>query len=394
VVLLIAGIAVFAPAALLSAVPPMVVKLRLATLAETGTVVGRVSAVGTVGAIGGTFLAGFVLVAQLRVTTVLLSLAALLAIVGAWLTWRLRRRPRDIAVPVVLALLGATLSLTAPQRCEAETAYHCATVWTDGNRPTGRVLELDNLRHSYVDLAEPRWVEFEYLRAIAAAVDVFRPSGASLRALHVGGGGYTLPRYLEATRPGSSSHVLEIDPGVTRLAQRRLDLVLGGGITAASQDGRVGLRREPSGSRDLVVGDAFGGVAVPWHLTTRESVREVARVVGEQGLYAVNVIDYQPLAFARSEVATIAAEFAHVAVVATPETLARAGGGNVVVLASQSPLPVEALRERLRSQVPSWDLLVGADAVRGFVAGAEVLTDDFAPVDQLLTPNPPPVAAG
>jgi spermidine synthase len=293
----------------------------------------------------------------------------------------------------VLALLGSGLALGAPRACEVETAYHCATVWVDGSRTTGRVLELNSLRHSYVDLADPRWLEFEYVRAIASAVDVWRPAGDPVRALHLGGGGFTLPRYLEATRPGTSSHVLEIDPGVTELAQERLDLVLGNGITAAALDARIGLRREPSGGRDVVVGDAFGGVAVPWHLTTRETVRDVARVLGAGGLYAVNVIDYPPLGFARAEITTIAAEFAHVAVVATPETLTREGGGNIVILASQAPIPVDALRARLGTQVAGWDLLDGAQRVRDFVGAARVLTDDFAPVDQLLTPYPPPPAS-
>jgi len=165
--------------------------------------------------------------------------------------------------------------------------------------------------------------------------------------------------------------------------------VLGDGITTTNQDGRIGLAREQTASRDLVVGDAFGGIAVPWHLTTRETVRDIGRVLGERGLYAVNVIDYPPLRFAKAEVATIAAEFGHVAVAATPESFVGRDGGNLIVFASRSPLPIEALQARLRAEVPSWELLSGAERVRDFIGSARVLTDEFAPVDQLLTPNPP-----
>ena len=58
-VFLVLAVALFAPASLLAAVTPMVTKLRLATLAETGTVVGRLSAYATVGGIAGTVLTGF-----------------------------------------------------------------------------------------------------------------------------------------------------------------------------------------------------------------------------------------------------------------------------------------------------------------------------------------------
>jgi spermidine synthase len=384
-VLLVAAVAVFAPAALLSAVSPMVVKLRLATLAETGTVVGRLSGIGTAGAIFGTFLCGFVLVAALPTSLILLGLGTLLLAAGVVAALRLRRL-RPGAGPLAGAVLGGAATLLAPPVCDLETAYHCARVVADPARPTGRVLELDTLRHSYVDLADPRHLEFAYVRAIAAATDVHRPVDTPVRALHVGGGGLTLPRYLAAARPGSDSRVFEIDAGVVEVDRSRLGFTEGNGIEVRVQDGRVGLTREPAASRDVVVGDAFGGLSVPWHLTTREAVADVRRVLVPGGLYAVNVIDYPPLAFARAEVATLAAQFEHVAVAARPQVLDRRGGGNLVLLTSDRPLPLAALRARMAATVPEYALLSGDRELAAFVGDARELTDDFAPVDQLLTP--------
>src|SRR5687767_15502018 len=54
-VVAITAIVFFAPAAVLSAASPTVVKLQLHSLGETGSVVGRLSAIGTAGAILGTF---------------------------------------------------------------------------------------------------------------------------------------------------------------------------------------------------------------------------------------------------------------------------------------------------------------------------------------------------
>ena len=153
------------------------------------------------------------------------------------------------------------------------------------------------------------------------------------------------------------------------------------------EDARLGLLRLATDSRDLVVGDAFGGVSVPWHLTTREALAEVHRVVRPDGLYAANLIDNGPLGFARAEVATIRETFDHVAVAADPVTLARTAGagGNIVVVASDAPLDLPALRAALAGRDLDWGVIDGAE-LDAWVGDAMVLTDDHAPVDQLLTP--------
>jgi spermidine synthase len=129
--------------------------------------------------------------------------------------------------------------------------------------------------------------------------------------------------------------------------------------------------------------DAFGGVAVPWHLTTRELVADVHRVLRPDGIYAVNIIDFGPQKFLKAEIRTVAEEFENVAVISTAEALAGKAGGNFVLVASDQALPVDELRTRLANRA---DVLDGAGAVRRFVGDAPLLTDDFAPVDQLLTP--------
>lgn len=383
-VLLIAALAVFAPAALLSAVTPMVVKLRLATLSETGSVVGRLSGIATLGALVATFATGFLLVAAFPTSVILLVLGSALILLGILLTVRLRG-PAAVAGPLVLAVIAGVAAMTAPTPCDVETAYHCARVVQDDSRPTGRILQLDTLSHSYVDLADPTYLEFGYIRGIASVVDAVKPEGR-IRALHLGGGGLTFPRYLDATRPGSENLVLEIDQGVVDLDMRRLGLRLGEGLSVEVQDARVGLAEESSSSRDLVVGDAFGGLTVPWHLTTRETVDDVRRVLTPDGLYLVNVIDYPPLRFAAAEVATIADVFSHVVLVARPPVLRGEDGGNLVIVASDRPLSGEGITEELSRRAPELDLLAAPTAVEAFIGSARILTDDFAPVDQLFTP--------
>ncbi|MEU7945442.1 fused MFS/spermidine synthase [Micromonospora taraxaci] len=390
-ILLLVALAVFVPAALLAAVTPLVVKLQLADLRRTGQVVGRLSGIGTLGGITATLLTGFVLVAALRSTVILLTLAIALGLVGIGLGWYLRRQePTELPGPArtraalaVLGLVGAGLTTIAPNPCDIETAYHCARVASDPNRPTGRTLLLNSAQHSYVDLADPKHLEYAYTKWIGAVADVTVPAGQRLDALHLGGGGFTVPGYLTATRPGTENVVFEIDGGLVELGKQELGVRTGPELRAVVGDARMLVAGEPTDSRDLVVGDAFGHLVVPWHLATREMAAEIRRVTRPGGVYVQNVIDYPPLRFIRAELATVAAEFRHVALIAPPEALAEQQGANFLIVGSDAPLPLEAVRARLSEVDPKVSLLSGAELTE-FVGSALVLTDDYAPVDQLL----------
>jgi hypothetical protein len=153
-VVVLAVLAVFVPAALLSAITPVVVKLQLADMKHTGRVVGRLSSIGTLGGITATFVTGFVLVAALPTSTILLVLALVLAAVGAALWWKLGgpaspawqgwrsfvRRPGGAAGVAVLVLAGVGVTAAVPTPCDIETAYQCARIEADANRPGGRLL--------------------------------------------------------------------------------------------------------------------------------------------------------------------------------------------------------------------------------------------------------------
>jgi spermidine synthase len=258
-------------------------------------------------------------------------------------------------------------------------------VFTDPARDTGQVLVLDTLQHSYVDVTDPTYLQYQYVRAIAAVTDVLAPEGEPLSALHLGGGGLTLPRYLEEVRPGTESLVVEVDPGVVAIDREQLGLETSARLRVRVADGRVGLGEEAPGVRDLVVGDAFGGLSVPWQLTTREAVELIDRALADDGVYAVNLIDHPPLEFVRAELATLRAVFPHVVLLARIPVLAGEDGGNVVAVASRSPIPAEEIAERLSDRELVWRVMEGADLDQ-FVGDAPVLTDDFAPVDQLLNP--------
>jgi spermidine synthase len=368
----------FLPAALLSAVSPVVVKIRLASLERTGSVVGSFSAIGTAGAIFGTFVTGFVLIAAFPTRPIVLGIGFALTLGGLGI-WLGRSRWASVGVLTLATILGFAL-VSGDGPCDYETTYHCAQVEIDQARPSGRLLILDRGHNSYVDLADPTHLEFRYLQAMVDVVDAETPPGP-IDVVSIGGGGFTLPRYLDSTRPGSLQKVLEIDSRLVDIG--RADLGFEDEAVVVIDDARRSLKKVEPGSLDLVVGDAFSGLSVPWHLTTVEFVEEIAARLRPDGIYTVNVIDYDEAMFARSAIATLDEVFVHVAVMAPPGYFDGSQGGNYVLVASNRPLDVPAIEWEIASRAGSEVVVTGDDLTR-FIGGATSLVDDFAPVDQMI----------
>ncbi|SCL35587.1 Spermidine synthase [Micromonospora nigra] len=245
----------------------------------------------------------------------------------------------------------------------------------DPDRRTGRRLLADGIEQSYVDIADPRHLHFEYVRRIAALADLAAPPGRPLAVLHLGGGALTLPRYLAATRPGSTQLVVERDPAVVDLVGRELPDPPPQ-VRVHVADAREAVADAPAGAYDLVVGDVYRAARMPGHVTTVEFVAAVARILRPQGQYVVNVTDLPPLVFARVQAATLRAVFADVCLVADRRMLRGRRYGNLVFAAAHRPgdLPVQRLAARAaRDPVPGG--VRHAGALDAFVAGARPVTD-------------------
>jgi hypothetical protein len=380
------GLAVAAfllPALVLSAVTPTVVKLQLRDLDHTGAVVGRLSGIGTLGALVGTFLTGFVLVADFPTKPIVFAVGGALVTMGVALWVWLSRRDRVVVGVLLTAAIAATaLAVGADDPCAIESAYSCLRVTRDLDRPGGRILWINRDEHSYVDLDDPTHLEFDYTRAIAAVAAVAWPGTLPLESLHIGGGGFTMPRYFDLVRPGSRSTVLEVDPAVVRIAERDLDLHTSPQLRVRVGDARVGIRKVRAASMDLAVGDAFSDLSVPWHLTTREFNAAIDRALRPGGVYAMNVIDNSRLRFLRAELATLRDRFEWVAAISAPSTFNRGFADNIVLAASHRTLDTTELRQRLR---PEGLVLLVGPALDRFVGDTRILTDDYAPVDQWLS---------
>jgi spermidine synthase len=264
------------------------------------------------------------------------------------------------------------------------TDHGTAKLMPDVDRERAWLLTVDGAPQSYVDLDAPTHLEFEYARRLGYVLETVAEPGRPLDVLHLGGGAFTLPRYLAATRPGSRQDVVEADRGLLELVAEHLPLPDGSGIALHAADARAWLESAPADSADVLIADVFGGSRVPAHLTSLAYAREAARVLRADGVYLANLADAAPFAFLRSQLATFGAVFEELALMAEPGVLRGRRFGNAVLVAAHHPLDTAALARRTAS-----------DAFPARVEHGQMLRDftgDARPVreeDAVPSPEPP-----
>jgi hypothetical protein len=228
----------------------------------------------------------------------------------------------------------------------AAVASGLAEIVQDPDRPSAWTLLVDGAPQSHVDLADPTHLEFEYVRRMAAAIDLLAPAGEPLRMLHLGGGALTLPRYVAATRPGSAQRVVEFDGPLVDLVRRLLPWNPRIRVRVRVSDAREVVTAARDAGYDVVVVDVFAGSRTPAHLTSVEFAREVARVLAPDGWLIANLADGASLRFARAQVATFRTVLPQACLIADAAVLRGRRFGNLVLLAGRTPPPLAELTRR------------------------------------------------
>ncbi|CAN5302270.1 fused MFS/spermidine synthase [soil metagenome] len=266
-----------------------------------------------------------------------------------------------------------------------ESGLH-AEIRADRWVPGSFELVVDGTPQSHVNLDDPTNLFFEYVARMGHVIDQLKQPGEPITALHLGAGALTLPRYIEATRPGSRQQVLELEPSLVDLVRAQLPLPRGASIRVRYGDARETLGKLPAGLRgtvDLLIVDVFGGARIPAHVTSAEFYAECGVFLAADGVLLVNVADGSGAAFARGQAATLSYVFDDVAVLAESQVLKGRRFGNFVLVAAAAPLPLEWM-PRLLASGPHPASMVHGRALRDWIAGAPVVTDATA------IPSPPP----
>ncbi|MER6346398.1 spermidine synthase [Streptomyces sp. NPDC001595] len=279
--------------------------------------------------------------------------------------------------------------MNEPIPVSRDVDHGTAKLMPDVDRRRAWLLTVDGAPQSYVDLDEPTHLEFEYARRLGHVLDTVAEPGRALDVLHLGGGALTLPRYLAATRPGSRQDVVDADRALLDLVVEQLPLPAGEPVALHAADARAWLAAAPGDRADVLVADVFGGSRVPAHLTSLAYAREAERVLRPSGVYLANLADAAPFAFLRSQLATFAAVFEEVALIAEPAVLRGRRFGNAVLVASHRPLDLAALARRTAADVFPARVEQGP-ALRRLIGDARPVRDE----DAVPSPEPPDGAFG
>jgi hypothetical protein len=227
----------------------------------------------------------------------------------------------------------------------------------DPARPTGRLLRQDDMDASYVDLADARHLEFDYLRWARIVLEAARARSV----VHVGGAGCALARALVAADPSSRHEVVEIDPAALDVARAHLGLRRTPGLNVRLGDGRARIAARADGSADAVVIDAFVGARVPGHLVSLEALTDAARVAS---MTLVNIVDTRGLTETRSIASALAGAYPWVAALGSRGLR----GGNMVLVGAVAAIPLDRVRARAAAD-PSPARVVAPAELRRLISG-------------------------
>ncbi|HQH28119.1 MAG TPA: fused MFS/spermidine synthase, partial [Oligoflexia bacterium] len=391
---LIAALCLFAaPSVFLGAVSPMAVRLSLNDLQHSGSAVGRLYALSTIGSLLGTFGCGFFVFAYLPTTTAILLFSTALFI-ASLIADPASKLPAKILLGIVIAVLffynhSIRRHLQASGIVDVDTPYQRAFVLTQQDaaaQRTYRLLVTDMLgSQSMVYLDAPETLAGHYT-AYYELVKYFSPGFKKIAVL--GGGAYTVPKYFAANYPDVQIDVVEIDAGFTKVARDYFFLKDRANLRIFHEDARTWLRRT-AGGYDAVFIDAFqSSPAVPFHLTTHEAFADVLRILDKDGVVLMNIIcavEGKEGRFLRAEYAVMKSLFADVRLyaVTAPPNIPASGHTvqNLMLAALKNPLadettaPPGELRQLLLNE---WKKPISADM--------PLLTDNFAPVDYYMLP--------
>jgi spermidine synthase len=260
-------------------------------------------------------------------------------------------------------------------------ASHVALEWDERG---GVTVHMDGSPQSHVQPDDPTVLVFEYVQHLALVLDALAPEPpAPLAVTHVGGAGLTLPRYVEATRPGSPQIVLEPDAELTALVREQVPLPRRHRIRVRPVDGLSGVTALRDASAGVVVTDAYAAGRVPGELVGGAYATQLARVLEPGGVALWNLADEPGLRWVSRVVATVRQVLPEVALLATHEVLKRRRFGNAVLVASRAPLPLERLRRDVARAALPTGMRVGNDLER-LCAGAKPFGDNGA-----RSPEPP-----
>lgn len=382
----LASLFLFAPASvLLGFVTPYAAKLRISSLDVSGRTVGRLYALSTIGSIVGTFAAGFVLIPFVGSVRTLYLIAALLFAVSLSLAaFSFTRANITIVTLFILAVSLNEMSSYYLHKTaglnDIDTEYSRVQIFRTTDPRSGRPIQAMAIDPYFTQSAvflDSDELVFDYNKYYDLA-EHFKPGPR--KTLMIGGAGYTYPKHFAETFVNSTIDVVEIDPKMTEIAGEFFRLKSNPRLKSIHEDGRVFLNSAPSKQYDAVLMDAFTSLfTVPHQLTTIEAVREIDRILADDGVVIFNVgsaLTGEGSRFFQAEFKTYQQIFPRVLVFKVNREHSGERLQNLIIVACKS-----ANKAGLESSDPAFADLLSHIVEYQNDTEIPILTDDLAPVE-------------
>jgi spermidine synthase/MFS family permease len=407
-----AGGMFFLPMIAFGTISPQATRLAVHDWQHAGRVAGRVYAWSCAGAIAGTFATGWLLIGMFGSLLLILIIAAAIMLLSVVIGAKWRNPVELIGVAVILAAMGLLasfgadkyLSLRPNSEYAKESNYYLIGIsYVEDVEASDSHLNvvLDQLIHSRVygqwehadggktwktDVSRlgygHEWVQSEFARA---AADLHEHP----QVMVIGGGGYTLPRWLDKFLPQVGVDVVEIDPAVTEAVYAFLGMPRDTKIHTHNMDGRQFVQeRTKPGSYHLIIQDAVNDLSVPYHIMTREYNAAVKKALTPDGVFLLTIIDDPSSPFFHAAVRTMQESFPNVCMLSDWEVWTSGDRGVYVIAGTPEPFEPTKLESALARQgIGNMKTkMMPADELAKFLGKTKpmILTDDYAPVDNLI----------
>jgi spermidine synthase len=311
--------------------------------------------------------------------------------------------PRALAIFTVAVLFLPVSSLTAGAIShsgglvyEKETLYSHLDVTDSGNT---RTLYLNGLPHSAMYKDDPNDLVFRYTKYFHLG---FVFNNDIKNVLFIGGGGFSGPKNFLATYPDVRIDVVEIDPDVIDVAKNYFSLDSDNPrLRVINEDARSFLSKTDQ-NYDLIVLDAFSKSYVPFHLMTLEYFEILDEKLTQDGIIVSNLIGTlsgETSDLLRAVYKTMSRVFPTLYVFTTRDVVVDLQVQNIMIVAGKTPVqysksqlaamldknPVNtANNNNGRTNIDFAEHMVDEEEMR--TADVPILTDQYAPVEQLLNP--------
>ncbi len=401
----LAALCLFAlPALAFGMVSPYIIRLRLADLATSGATVGRLYALSTTGSIIGTFLGGFVLISYFSSTHILLGTSAAMLLLSLVVGMQGKKaRQQSVSTLLLLLAIPAIAFLNAEVEYEmytkgtpppVETPYNSIRIsqgMNEDKRPVRLMATDPGYAQSGTYLDEPAELLFDYTKYYALGTVLFPKAQ---KVLMLGGGGYSIPKWLLAGHGGLDSEalrldVVELDPGMTQLAKEAFGLQEDRRMRIFHEDARRHLTTNTE-SYDLVFVDVFNShYSVPFHMGTVEAAAALRNAVKDDGAVMMNIIsafEGEDSYILQSIYASLQNAFEHIYIFTVEPKAPLHEVQNFMVLAL--PKSNTAVQEKIENAAQEQHFsaaiqqILQARIANNVAQDVPALRDDFAPVER------------